>query len=879
MTHKLLTEIREGERIFLDSETCGLHGMMVLLQWAVDDGPIHLYNVWREPIWYTLAIIEAMMEKEVVMFNSVFDHFHLCKIYTIFSLCDPDWIPQEHIEEIAMLEPEGQDGPCLKPKSTIDLLLHSRKGPYQSLMARSDIRIRRVPTVLAYALANKLEELVQLDDIYFAKKADQHSPRWKVYDIKDAKTGTIREDFKDVVLKFHPAGGLKFLAEHVLGYKPKFHFKDVEPPKEFRPKEYGYAPTALAVGKPEDGWKAYKWGKGVKKHVGYAWPAVIQKHIDWWADKPDAREYASDDILYTRELWDHFGRPAPDDDDSVLACMVAAVRWHGFPIDVDEMKRIIRENQAKIEAFPINTNKPTEVRAYVTEMMDEMEAIVLQESTKKANLTAVSNWVIDEDEPCHCNVAGHIGVGPGHPHCDEGCKRCGGSGQLYAGPHPASERAKAVLDIKYALKENQMLSKLVRAGKFHASFRVIGTLSSRMSGGDGLNAQGIKGTKEIRSLFKLAWDGMTLCGGDFDSFEVTLADAVYNDPNLREDLLSGKKIHALFGMAIYPGHTYEEIKASDGTDNDMYTKGKSGVFAMIYGGNEQTLVRNLGITEELAIAAFQNFSKRYPGVGAARQKTFDMFCSMRQPDGIGTRVVWADPADYCETFLGYRRYFTLENEVCRTLFKLANSVPREWSQTDIKVMRRDRVQTAGGAVASALYGAAFQMQAANMRAAANHEIQSPGAQITKRVQRMLWDHQPHGAHEFVVAPINIHDEVLTATKPDKVADVAYTIEEGVEHYRDQVPLIGMSWNLEMGSWAGKKATGGVTLKVSPPEMGDIRWEDDRTTPEFQDRMKKDEELKPVVEKYVAEGETYDFYRDQYPFLREGDKLVIVKDAP
>lgn len=38
-------------------------------------------------------------------------------------------------------------------------------------------------------------------------------------------------------------------------------------------------------------------------------------------------------------------------------------------------------------------------------------------------------------------------------------------------------------------------------------------------------------------MFPLAWDGYELCGGDFDSFEVTLADAVYNDQTLRADLL------------------------------------------------------------------------------------------------------------------------------------------------------------------------------------------------------------------------------------------------------------------------------------------------------------------------------------------------------
>ena len=85
-----------------------------------------------------------------------------------------------------------------------------------------------------------------------------NAPKWQVFDRKD-RFGDIDTDFKDVVLRFNPAGGLKFLAEHAMGYKPKFHFKDVEPPTAWRPYELGYAPTALAVSSPEQNWEV--WGR------------------------------------------------------------------------------------------------------------------------------------------------------------------------------------------------------------------------------------------------------------------------------------------------------------------------------------------------------------------------------------------------------------------------------------------------------------------------------------------------------------------------------------------------------------------------------------------------------------------------------------------
>jgi hypothetical protein len=362
-----------------------------------------------------------------------------------------------------------------------------------------------------------------------------------------------------------------------------------------------------------------------------------------------------------------------------------------------------------------------------------------------------------------------------------------------------------------------------------------------------------------------------LCGGDFDSFEVTLADAVYKDPDLRKALTtkvpchkcaaSGKvkprckpcaekkkkkqplpkdcgdcavcpledcaecdgtgkttkKIHALFAMCLFPGKTYEEIVASAGTQNDMYMKGKQGVFAMIYGGDFNTLVRNLGISADVAKAAFATWNKWFPQSAKARERTFKAFCSMQQPDGIGGKVIWGEPADYVESFLGFRRYFTLENTITKALYDLSRKIPKAWRDCKVKVVRRDRVQFAGGAVSSALYGAAFQIQAGNQRAAANHEIQSPGGQITKKVQRKIWDLQPVGIHPLYVAPMNVHDELMTVTHPAYVEPVAAVVKETVESYRTLVPLIGMTWNKAQANWAEKKG-GSVTLKVRSPLM-------------------------------------------------------------
>jgi hypothetical protein len=792
-------------KVTYDTETCGLHGLPVLIQYAYDDGPIQLFEPWTRPVRESLELVEKMMDCCTVGFNLGFDQFMLCKLYTIWRLLPLDLLPANDIPLVAQMEPLGRDGPCVKPATAMDLMLHSRKGPYQSLMSRNDIRIRKVPTILAAPLAQELEQRVEFDGILFARRADPNSPRWQVFDRRN-KDGDIDPAFKDVVLKFNPAGGLKFLAEHALGIKPKYHYKDIELDHKLRPQELGYVPFALGVSSPEKDWKVFDKQGDLK---GLAWPALIHHHIKHWHVSQPARDYARDDVKYTRMLYENFRCPEIGDDDSILACMVAAVRWHGFSVDLDQTAELLEKSSKVVRRSPVNIHKPQQVRRYIRDCMDDMEAFLIDESTKKSTLEKIRDEMVVSE-------AGEVCI-----KClGDGCLRCNHAGELAVGMMPAAVRCDEILQVKEAAKEVELHAKLTQAGRFHANFNVIGTLSSRMSGGGGLNAQGIKHSDEVRRMFPLAWPGMILCGGDFDSFEVTLADAVFQDPALRADLLAGKKLHALMAMALYPGKTYEDILASKGSSFDMYGRGKQAVFAMLYGGDHNTVHNKLAIPLAVAEEAFMRFQKKYPGIKAAREEVMERFQAMHQPDGIGTAITWKDPDDYAETFLGFRRYFTLENRICKELFKLAQNPPKHWRQVKLEIVRTDRVQQVGGAVSSSLYGAAFQIQASNTRAANNHMIQSPGAMITKALQRAIWGVQPSGVHEWLVAPMNVHDEVMVVAHPDCVEEITDIVIEAVESYRDRVPLIGMEWSKKMANWAEKGGGLGDEVHIAPKEITD-----------------------------------------------------------
>lgn len=754
--------------IFFDTETCGFHGPTVLIQYAEDDGPIYMHDVWLEPISETQALIERLCASTVCGFNLTFDWFHVCQTYTVLALLGQrvgfDNRPIDHILDYAELEPLGRDGQCLKPVSACDLYLHALKGPYQKTMDRKDISVKRVPTALAWQLAEELDHRIQLNPIYFARS--KSGGKWSVEDTKNSK-GEDDPNFKNIKLRFKPSSALKALAVDALGVPPEEIIKYGQFDTSLaKPAEFGFAPFALAVG------KAPAWSRseslGSPKVKGHAWPVHIQNYVDHWQHNLVARTYAEKDVVYTRDLYKFFGSPEPGDTDSLLACMVGAVRWRGFKIDAERIKHLQENVVATAKAAP---KAPNAVKAYLYEVLSDIEKVVVR-STKKSVLEEIAKWT---------DVASV------------------GSETV----HPAAVRAQECLNARKATKEIENYQKLLIAGRFHASFKILGALSGRMSGADKLNAQGIKKTTEVRQCFPLAWPGYSLSGGDFVSFEVSIAEAVYNDPQLRTDLLSGKKIHALFGMEMFPGKSYDEVVRSSGTANDMYTKGKSGFFAVIYGGNENTLENKLGIPLEVAQKALEGFGRKYKGVGKARQTIVDKFCAMKQPGGIGSKVEWHEPSDFIESLFGFRRYFTLENEICRNLFKLAEKPPKAWSKIKVSVKRRDRIQTANGAVQSALFGASFAIQSANMRAAGNHQIQSTGAEATKTLQCKVWDLQPSGIGEWIVQPMNIHDEIQCPTKEGYENQLHQVVIDYVNELTKVIPLVAIDWHEKMNSWADK----------------------------------------------------------------------------
>jgi hypothetical protein len=379
--------------IIFDTETVGFHGLVVLLQYAIGDGEIYLYEPWRNKISETLDLIERFMRHKdgIIGFNLTYDMFHLNKLYNVFNTAvqvygpeSLEWYPDEHIEDIAKVEKRARDGVCLKPVKALDLFLHARKGEYQSTMDRKDIRIKKVPRQLARPVAEELNKRIKFNKVYFARRKTELVNPWQVFDIKNKSGEVVDDDFQDIVLKFSPSSGLKALAvdaglvsaEHVL------KFSDVAVHEALNPVEVGWAPFAEAIGEPGN------WRR--------TWPDVIKYHIEHFGAHAAAREYSRLDIVYTRGLYTFFDEPELGDDDSELACAIGAIRWKGFAVDLDKIKAL---KSKALELERTAPKSPSRVKDWIWPHLSETEQATTK-GTGKIYLEEMCKWVNIECEIC-----------------------------------------------------------------------------------------------------------------------------------------------------------------------------------------------------------------------------------------------------------------------------------------------------------------------------------------------------------------------------------------------------------------------------------------------------------------------------------------------
>lgn len=777
---------------WIDCESVGLMGPMVLFQYADDDGPVRQHHVWRRPVRETLELMEETCDLGYTVWNGVFDHYKIQQIHSLFSCLSSSELDEvPNVGRIVQVERRAVFQNCIKPRHIRDLYIHACREPFQALMDRKPIKIRRVPAILAQDLVDMLDERLKFDPIYFARKKE--GQKWKVEQCKDNVT------LCDLTLSFGASKTLKAVHKHVTGQS----HVSLPIPQELVPVQER---RAKKKGEKKDKMEWYPYSDG---RPG-TWPEFVQAQADYWENNAEARKYADDDVIMLRDLAVPLGDPDPDDTDSVLAACVASVRYRGFAVDLARAQA--QYTKALATSTSVGSLDWRPIKKRLLELcQDEMEKMGIVD-TKDETLEALSKW----------------------------------EGSTPGVSHPVAEFAAQVQAARKANFDSVWLRKLLIVGRFHPSFQVHGALTRRMSGSGGFNPQNISKEPEMRAIFILAdtpeyladvvqrlklpadtYEGVDVGdwatdGGDFDGFETALALATWRDETLDSIVASGLKVYHLFGSYLYVDAlggpkrdqklALQRIKLrcltpeqhDVGDDHCKCNKiayadrAKNCWYAYVYGAQEMKVAETGGVSIEQATWALNKMSEDCVGMKAARQAIFDQLTCTVQTGERG-RFEWQEPDPIVTNMLGYRRSFEQEVQIVHALFDLANSLPQEWRELDYKVVRKDKEQTVLGAVLSALFGAMKSIENRVKRQAGNTLMQSTGATICKELQVKLWNNQPYGVAPWVVVPMNVHDELEAARR--RALSFLTQVVEFVESYRALVPHINMEWKEGIQSWA------------------------------------------------------------------------------
>ena len=756
---------------YIDSETCGLVGPMVLLQYAIGDGPVNLHEVWKSPARRTLDLIEEIAANRPIGFNLVFDWFHFQKLQNMLACLPARSLgAPPTIQAMAAIERQAPlHGLCVKPHAPLDMYLHLITGPFQSLMERQPIRIRLVPEIIAEGLVAELTGAIQFDWIYTHRKKE--GPAWKVSPSKD------RPGFVDIKFSFGASRTLKSIHKYTFGSEPILF----PMPEEMYPVETQWSPY--------------------HDSVPGSWPARIQEHIDYWATNRKARQYGKDDVTMVRDLRRKFGG-TPGDMESTLACLVGSVRYRGYPVDIAGVARE-HAKSAKLaqSAGDLDWRK---VLPKLHELCtDPLEASIIK-STKDEALEPLTKWIGDDgQEGSHpvAKYASAVRVARQHRFRVQWLEKLLTAGRFHPSLSPVGTLTRRASGSGGFNPQNIDKEKETRC-----LFTLSDTPASLKQYDRWLVSKGLAGIGKLPDLGK--WKG---CVGDFDSFETVLAIAAWQDELLTHYVNEGIKPYHVFGSYLYRrtlggprADSKVALKEIQKKENYVQyaSRAKNCWYGLLYGAQEFKISQTAGVPIEDVAEALKLMADECVGMAKGRQAVFDKLSCVVQEYEHGP-FTWVEPDAKIANIQGWERDFGFEVGIIKCLFELPKKLPHDWRKLEQRVTRRGQEQTISGAVSSAIFGALKQMEARMKRQAGNCIMQSSGAMYCKDLECRIWELQPAGVHPWQVVPLNIHDELdgtirhnITATPIVKRALRAYAV---------RVPLIKMEWQEDgVTSWASKK---------------------------------------------------------------------------
>jgi DNA polymerase I-like protein with 3'-5' exonuclease and polymerase domains len=312
-----------------------------------------------------------------------------------------------------------------------------------------------------------------------------------------------------------------------------------------------------------------------------------------------------------------------------------------------------------------------------------------------------------------------------------------------------------------------------------------------MSGGGGLNIQGIARESGIRDYIKLS------SGGDFNAMEVTIAAAVYDDKQLLDDLTNGIDLHSMSATIFFDTLPYEEFVLNKNKmpyKEERY-KAKQSNFSIIYGAEAYKVAEFLGLDEKEVEQSMVNFFQRYKGIAQYRE-------NLKKDFLVADTEKWSIDCIkkmklYTKYIFGNRRYFTFEKEITNIIWELGMCQLLDEKEWKGKTFTRKEIkgqQTFNNACRSAFLGCAIAILQGVYRQAGNTPIQMTGATITKKLMERIW-------LKHRIPMLNIHDEINIAEGYEYI-NLKPDVDSFIEEYRQYIPHLSMDFK-KMKNWGEK----------------------------------------------------------------------------
>lgn len=236
--------------------------------------------------------------------------------------------------------------------------------------------------------------------------------------------------------------------------------------------------------------------------------------------------------------------------------------------------------------------------------------------------------------------------------------------------------------VKNILKQSE------RDGRYHPEFKLAATETGRLAeslilliprADDLVNPDlGKQYQVRLRELF-IADEGHLMIGADYSGLEVAMAAYITGDRQLIEDIKNRLDTHSAVAIQAFnlpiDLEPYETLKQRVTAQYDVErTLAKSGTFAWLYGGDENTIARNLGVPIEVARAILTALKTRYRGVADWHERVIHdakTHGSVLTPWGRGRRFLFNSVLDHRVVLEQEREAINFPNQAMATDMNLA----------------------------------------------------------------------------------------------------------------------------------------------------------------------------------------------------------------